>query len=112
MAKNIEKSNGIGKRGFLSEQSAANTNPFDWQTVDCRRLSDLIGLITGRGGAVRFGYSRDGFAGSIGVYYGDDRDTVYIRPNQDPEEVFGLIERTFENLPMTSGRAPANGAVK
>ena len=76
--------------------------------MEATRIAGIIELVTGRGGAIRFGYSRDGGAGSIGVYLGDQRDTVYIRGNQDPEEVLGLIERTFEAFPFTGGESPSN----
>lgn len=97
------------KRGGLFGDKGNSGEPvtsFDWGSIDPTRILGLIQLVTGRGGAIRFGYTRDGAAGSIGVYYGDDRDTLYFRPTGDPEENFGLIERTFESLPFSSGKAP------
>lgn len=79
---------------------------FDWGSVDGDRLRKLIGLVAGRGGAIRFGYSRDGQAGSIGIYYGDSRDTLWIRPNEDIDATFERIEATFESFPYTGGKSP------
>lgn len=89
------------KKGSLfgGHDGRAENIGFDWATIDSARIAELVCIVTGRGGAIRFGYTRDGGAGSIGLYYGDQRDTLYIRPSQDAEEVMGLIERTFENLP-------------
>lgn len=104
------KTNEKSGRGFLGLGPNDEETPgFDWGTVEPSRLCEIITLITGRGGAVRFGYSRDGQAGSIGVYYGDDRDTAYIRPNQDPEEILGVIERMFERFPYSGGKSPSRG---
>lgn len=94
---------------FDTGSNGGEASAFDWGSVDPSRLSEIIQLVTSRGGAIRFGYTRDGNAGSIGVYYGDQRDTVYIRPNGDSEESLGLIERTFSNKPRTGGKVPEKG---
>lgn len=100
------KDNG-SKPGLLQVKGTNDTGTsFDWGAVDPARLSELIRLITGRGGAVRFGYSRDGNAGSIGIYYGDERNTLYIRPNEDYENCFRAIEQIYEQLPFSGGKSP------
>lgn len=86
--------------------SAGNGYGYNWGEQDCGYILRIIELVTSRGGAIRFGYTRDGGAGSVGVYYGEERDTVYIRPNQNLEEALGVIERAFENFPMTNGKSP------
>lgn len=97
-------------KGFLSNTGKSGLEgSYDWGTVEANELARLIQLVTGRGGAIRFGYSRDGNAGSIGVYYGDDRDTVYIRPGQDFSDATGVITRTFESFPYTGGKSPNSG---
>lgn len=93
--------------GFIRKKSNGHeTKSFTWDAIGADRLWELIQLVTSRGGAIRFGYSRDGNAGSIGVYYGDNRDTLYIRPDGDPEESFRLIEVTFEEYPNSGGKSP------
>lgn len=79
---------------------------FDWGSVDCERLRQIIGLVTSRGGAIRFGYSRDGQAGSIGIYYGDARDTIWHRPSENIEVAFQRIESTFNEFKYTGGKSP------
>ena len=46
-----------------------------------------MGLV---GGAIRFGYTRDGGAYAVGLYYGGETCTEYIRPGEDVEQA--LIE--------------------
>lgn len=55
----------------------------DWSTVDPVPLIRLISTVSSQNGAVRFGYTRDGGAYSIGVYLDDDRETFYCRPGDD-----------------------------
>lgn len=97
---------GQPKRGFLSGQMDTGSTSFDWGSVNGGRLSEIVQLVTARGGAIRLGYSRDGNAGSVGVYYGDERDTLYIRPNGDVEETFRIIQEYFEGKPPTGGKSP------
>lgn len=106
--KNKGQKNGSGTSTRLFDRDARDPieNSFSWDSVDPKRLGELIGMVTVRGGAIRFGYSRDGNAGSIGVYYGEARDTVYIRPTDNPEDTFSFIERFFESKGITGGRAP------
>lgn len=102
-----EKQSNSKRKGFLNgNNSNATTASWDWNDIDPGRLHGLVNLVTSRGGAIRFGYSRDGNAGSIGVYYGEDRDTVYLRPGTDGEDALKLIESTFEALPDTRGKQP------
>jgi hypothetical protein len=91
---------------FATTGTPTGVAGFDWGSQEASRIVGIVQLVTGRGGAIRFGYTRDGSSGSIGLYYGDQRDTLYITPNTDAEDVFGLIERTFENFPMTNGASP------
>lgn len=46
-------------------------------------LQALIAAVTEQGGAVRFGYSRDGGAYSIGILGDGDPYTEWVRPNED-----------------------------
>lgn len=59
-------------------------DPANWETVPADAIRDCIVQISGIGGAVRFGYSRDGGAYSIGVYGLDTQPfTDYLRPGDD-----------------------------
>lgn len=94
-------------KGMLNEKLYSNGTSFSWSEPEPGRLQQLIELVTSRGGAIRFGYSRDGNAGSVGVYYGDERDTLYIRPSEDPESVFAIIDEYFRDKPNTKGASPS-----
>lgn len=99
------KSVPAGKRLFDQAKVNDDGPTDDWTAMDAGRILEIIGLVTSRGGAIRFGYTRDGKACSVGVYLGEQRDTLYLRPNGDIEEIWTLIESTFEALPNTRGRA-------
>lgn len=55
----------------------------DWGTIDGSYVVDLIQVVSRLGGAVRFGYTRDGGAYSVGIYLDDDRETFYFKPGDD-----------------------------
>lgn len=40
----------------------------DWTAVESGLLGTLIGAVTATGGAIRFGYTKDGGAYSLGIY--------------------------------------------
>lgn len=79
-------------------QKAQAGEPADWGSADAGLLHAVIAAITARGGAVRFGYSRDGAAYSVGVYLGAERFTEYIRPQED-------INDYLKNLAIDFGAA-------
>lgn|SRR5512138_1307062 len=99
-----------GKRvpsGKLNLKTNNTTNGhFSWSDVDAEELAELVRYVTIRGGAIRFGLTRDGGAGAVGVYYGDSRDTVYIRPGEDVALSFQIIYSAFRDFPETGGRSP------
>ena len=55
----------------------------DWQGVNADVLLHAIAIVAYRGGALRFGYTRDGGAYAIGIYLGGDHFTEYVRPSED-----------------------------
>lgn len=67
----------------------------DWGKVTGSLLVDLVQVVTRLGGAVRFGYTRDGGAYSIGLYLDDDRETFYCKPDSDLD---GFITNLTELL--------------
>lgn len=94
------------KKGLLGQNVEADGSAWDWGAVDGDELRQLVELVTNRGGAIRFGYSRDGNAGSVGIYWGDERDTVYIRPGEDFQFGIRHIVAFFSEKPITGGRSP------
>lgn len=93
-------------KSLFSDGTSDDASKWDWGGEDADVLRKLIELVTGRGGAIRFGYSRDGSAGSLGIYYGDSRDTLWIRPGDSSGEIYQRIAAIFEKLPVTGGKAP------
>lgn len=55
----------------------------DWQSADPELIRAAIAVVTYRGGALRFGYTSDGGAYSVGVYGDGKPYTEYIRPHED-----------------------------
>lgn len=56
----------------------------DWAAVSSDAIRDCIAQVGAIGGAIRFGYSRDGGAYAIGVYGLEAQPfTDYLRPGDD-----------------------------
>lgn len=55
----------------------------DWQQANAELVLRAIAVVGYRGGAIRFGYTRDGGAYAIGIYLGGDHFTEYVRPSED-----------------------------
>lgn len=67
------------KRSLVNRREPAN-----WETVSADAIRDCIVQMGSIGGAVRFGYSRDGGCYSIGVYgLYPEPFTDYLRPGDD-----------------------------
>jgi hypothetical protein len=68
----------------------------DWGRVDAEQLRSTVEVVTQFGGALRFGVTRDGGAYSLGIYGdGPEPYTVYVRPNEDLNEILAELEQTF-----------------
>jgi len=60
-----------------------HTEPASWLAADAELLRQAIVAVTAAGGAVRFGYTKQGGAFAIG-YLGDGEPyTDYVRPTDD-----------------------------
>jgi len=55
----------------------------DWHAAQPDLLRDAIEKASFHGGALRFGYSSDGGAYAIGVYFDGDHFTEFVRPEED-----------------------------
>jgi len=55
----------------------------DWGNASAELVVRAIERASFTGGALRFGYSRDGGAYSIGIYGDGDPYTTYLKPNED-----------------------------
>lgn len=61
-------------------------NVADWMAADAALVRRAIAAVAFKGGALRFGYTRDGGAYAIGIYLSNDRYTEYVRPHEDIDQ--------------------------
>lgn len=74
----LEKKGGrIGKRTSNGAETA------DWMSASPALIQHLIAAMAFTGGAVRFGYTRDGGAYALGIYGDGDPYTLYCKPSED-----------------------------
>lgn len=65
--------------------------PADWREVNADIIQWLICNVAKQGGAVRFGYTRDGGAYALGIYGDGEPYTEYIRPSDDVDGTLRYI---------------------
>lgn len=72
----------------------------DWGGADPAKVLDVIQIISSKGGAIRFGYTRDGGAYAIGLYMGGQGDTIYVRPSEDIDRYLSDLAEDLRDLGM------------
>lgn len=85
------------RRPRSNSSKSANVS---WGDVNPGTLRELISVASQRGGAVRFGLTRDGGAYAIGVYYGNDYWTDYVRPGEDITQYLIDLTQSFLDADM------------
>jgi hypothetical protein len=95
--------------GNRPKSTGRDTGIVDWAAAPVELLSKLICTVTSRGGAVRFGYTRDGGAYALGLYYGAESNTQYCRPNEPLEGFLLDWVEFYEALPNSGGKSPDQG---
>lgn len=78
-----QPTNTRGSNGKSSKRLTRTSEPADWATQRADVILALITAVSTTGGAVRFGYTRDGGAYAVGFYGDGEPYTEYIRPNED-----------------------------
>lgn len=69
----------------------------DWMSVNAELLVHAIATVSFTGGALRFGYTRDGGAYAVGVYGdGPEPYTDYIRPGEGVDEYLAELIRDWQ----------------
>lgn len=68
----------------------------DWQNADPNLVLRLVCRVAVQGGAVRYGYTRDGGAYSIGIYLGSDSKTYYCNEKEGIDEEIRQLLEYFE----------------
>ena len=76
----------------------ADTGKADWALANPEKILDVIQIISSKGGAIRFGYTRDGGAYAIGLYMGGQGDTVYVRPSEDIDRYLSDLAEDLHEL--------------
>lgn len=79
----------------------------DWEQANADLLRKVIAKAGIKRGALRFGYTRDGGAYSVGVYVGEDYFTDYIRPGEDVDKYLADLLSSLEDY--TPGEALPTG---
>jgi len=106
MASNDGKSTKHFKSRGLNRKSATTA---DWVTADALTLQRAISAAAITGGALRFGYSRDGGAYAIGIYGDGEPYTEFLKPGEDLDEflceVITLFETILDDLMATRAQA-------
>jgi len=68
----------------------------DWGTADSGAIVRAIRAVSTRGGALRFGYTRDGSAYATGIYDREESTTEYVRPSEDVNFYLAGLSEDFE----------------
>lgn len=93
----------FGNRGNGGTGSSKRAN---WGLAEPATIFELIKKASSRGGAVRFGYTRDGGAYALGLYYGSEHVTKYCPPDQNVNKFLSEWYDFFEQFPDTGGVSP------
>lgn len=92
MAKNAT---GDGRRPKSRGINRKSTATADWASADASILSRAICAAAITGGALRFGYSRDGGAYAVGIYGDGEPYTEFLKPGEDLDQMLVDIENLF-----------------
>lgn len=74
------------------------SNVADWASANAEIFLGLVAIASQKGAAIRFGYTRDGGAYSIGLYVGGDYFTDYLRPEEDLDEYIRELTESFREF--------------
>lgn len=92
----------------ITSYKSNSTANADWGAVSAELIGKLVDTVSSRGGAVRFGYTRDGGAYSLGLYYGSGHKTFYCRGGEDVEAFVNQWITFYDSLPYSAGASPDN----
>lgn len=91
--KKEEKKNAANEKRKRRSHAISGGSPADYSGVNGEYMAKAVAAVARGGGAIRFGYTRDGGAYAVGFYEGDDHWTEYISPSDDIDEFLkGVIE--------------------
>lgn len=85
-----------GRLKALLNKSGQQNGKADWSSADPRWIAGVVHVITRVGGAVSFGYSRDGGAYSLSIMLDGDRETLWFNGGADIDTELEAVYATFE----------------
>lgn len=100
----LEKKSKGKKRGSVDNEgrlkrllagTGQQTGKADWSAADPRWIAGVVHAITRVGGAVSFGYSRDGGAYSVSIMLDGDRETLWFNGGADIDAELEAVYATF-----------------
>jgi len=95
MAKRDSDLNPIGRsRGIRRDNGA----PADWAGANAELIRSAICAAAFVGGAIRFGYSRDGGAYAVGIYGDGEPYTEFVRPMEDLDDFLRVVISLYETI--------------
>lgn len=83
------------KRTSTRRKTAGSKGKADWANAPAELLWQAIVNISKSGGAIRFGYTRDGGAYAVGVYDNGEHNTEYLEPSTDLREYLEGLAKDF-----------------
>lgn len=93
----------------MFETGPSATREADWSEADAGKLVAAISAAAVTGGALRFGYTRDGNAYAIGIYGDGEPYTLFVRPSEDIDGALDSIRAGFEDLRFRGGATDRKG---
>lgn len=69
----------------------------DWSKADAESIRELIAFAGMAGGAIRFGYSRDGGAYSLGIYGDGPPYTEFVPPSEEINDILDDLALMFKD---------------
>lgn len=88
-----------GLSAFQERRKRGTFDSADYASADGGLVTAAINAVASRGGAVRFGFTRDGGAYAIGVYMDGDSFTDYVKPSEDIDEYLRQFIDTWAEVP-------------
>ena len=77
----------IDKRDAKRRPGERSVGVADWQSANPELVIRAIATVGSTGGALRFGYSRDGGAYSIGVLGNGSPYTIWVKPSESLDDI-------------------------
>jgi len=69
----------------------------DWANANPTLVLELVTVVGFQGGAVRYGYTKDGGAYSIGLYLGDQSKTYYCNESEGIDDTIKELIQYFKD---------------